>query len=368
MIYRGAPWTRSSLSSFAQPGTVSASADASFAGGRAGEGAGQLPREQERARVAGQGARPQGYLMSGGQMQATGSILSFPSSIQRPNDAELKRAKKQELMDFYQLALREKAQRGKEDITLDPLKNRAAELSLQRQRERAFTRNAVSSSILTSEEPHSPMQQDYLAQVEETRKRKVAVTVQQRAGPSREFTENAALFYGENPSAASPKGSRKMPFAASQSNQRVRSFQENSSLFYGESNAQPVLPPSSYAKPAFSGTNQSSKSFEDNKAAFYGVDRGVGNSPSLGKTVPKSTVSDPITGQVRTVSSEKPRYSPLGGPKPDIFVGKINDSPAPQTRGNAQPSYTKKSGYRPSNYNPLTGQDQDYSPYRGARF
>jgi len=301
--------------------------------------------------------------MSGVQQQVAGSIASFPSTIPRPDEEELRRAKKRELMDFYQSALREKAQRGKEDITQDPLKNRAVELSLQRQRERALTRKAVSSSILTPEKPHSPVQQDYLAQVEERRKRKVGISVPAQAAPSRGYSENAALFYGEAPS-ASPKA--KAPFAAPQNNQQVKSFQQNSALFYGESATQPVPPPST--KSAFPGSNERSRSFEENKSAFYGADKPTFGSSPLGKTLPRSTVSDPITGQVRTVSSEKPRYSPLGGPKPDIFVGKINDSPAPQTQLYAQQSYTRKSGYRPSNYNPLTGQDLDYSPYRGARF
>lgn len=367
MIYRGAPWTRSSLSSFGQPGSVSASADASFAGGRVGEEAGRLLKGKEGRGGIGQDAGMHGYPMSGVQSQAGGSILSFPSAINRPDEEELRRAKKRELMDFYQSALREKAQRGKEDITQDPLKNRAAELSLQRQRERALTRKAVSSSILTPEEPRSPMQQDYLALVEDRRKRKVEIAAP-LAAPSRGFSENAALFYGEAPS-ASPKASRKAPFAAPQTNQRIKSFQENSALFYGESPTQPILPPRPSAKLPFPVNRDQSRSYEENKAAFYGAEKpAFGNSPPLGKTLPKSTVSDPITGQVRTVSSEKPRYSPLGGPKPDLFVGKINDSPAPQTNLFAQQSYTKKSGYRPSNYNPLTGQDLDYSLYRGVRF
>lgn len=332
---------------------------------------GRLRSEQAYSGPGGLGDRTQTYQRAAVQRQPEESILSFPSAIRRPNEEELRRAKQQELMHFYHSAIKEKSLRGKEDITLDPLKHRAAEVSLQYQRERALTRKAVSSSILAADEPPpTPQRQDYLAQVQDMRKRKVELTVAAPAYPTRAYQENAALFYGEPPSASSPKAYPKATFSPPQNNQKVKSFAENSALFYGENSSQTVIPPK--ITPVRSG--ESRRSLEENKALFYGVEKAndpgsLIATPILGKTVPKSTVSDPITGQIRTISSEKPRYAPLGGPKLGVFVGKINDSPAPPASSLFnQPSYTKKSGYRPSNYNPLTGQELGFSPFNGARY
>ena len=422
MIAKGAPWTRSSLSTF---GNGAASYEAySAAPSRPDPYSGpqqlrppasnpysNLPKPPESR------AQPSGF--------SSGSILSFPSSQQRPGEAEQRRAQKQELFDFYQAAMREKAQRGKDDVASDPLKARAGELSLQYERERARVRKAIGASILSSDASANegrrggnsfsvPAQDSRsrgnpIEDIENLRRRKVQgePTFSLKSSNSvKSYQENAALFYGEPPQAALTPAK----LAPVLPQKGTSSLQENAAKFYGEASTESKYTP---PRPAFDSIPQSrpsqppqQRSFEENKAAFFGADGGdqrqfnrntsvlnagkppssvdlnkavflgdgqqqtFSTSPILGKTVPKSTISDPITGVVRTVSSQRTRFQPLGKEKPDVFVGKINDSPAPTADiYGSQPSFTKKSGNKPYSYNPLTGQDYEYgagNPFRGS--
>jgi hypothetical protein len=74
----------------------------------------------------------------------------------------------------------------------------------------------------------------------------------------------------------------------------------------------------------------------------------------LAKTVPKTLMSDPITGAVRSVPS-RGRILSLGNYKPETIAGKINYSPPPKSVFLDQPNYGKKIP-RKVIFNPLTGE------------
>lgn len=100
---------------------------------------------------------------------------------------------------------------------------------------------------------------------------------------------------------------------------------------------------------------------------FYGVDEGSasmdlslggspGRSPSrLAKTVPKTVMSDPITGAVRNIPASRQRIQSLGNQRPVFVSGKINDAPPPHSVFAEQPNFGKKVP-RKVFFNPLTGE------------
>lgn len=100
---------------------------------------------------------------------------------------------------------------------------------------------------------------------------------------------------------------------------------------------------------------------------FYGVDEtnasldlslggSPGRSPSrLAKTVPKTVMSDPITGAVRNIPASRQRIQSLGNQRPVYVSGKINDAPPPHSVFAEQPNFGKKIP-RKVFFNPLTGE------------
>ena len=106
--------------------------------------------------------------------------------------------------------------------------------------------------------------------------------------------------------------------------------------------------------------------FKQSACKFYGVDEqsyqldpinaSLGRSPSrLAKTIPKTTLTDPITGAVRNIPGSRQRIHSLGNQRPVYISGKINDSPPPPSVFAEQPNFGKKVP-RKVFFNPLTGE------------
>lgn len=116
------------------------------------------------------------------------------------------------------------------------------------------------------------------------------------------------------------------------------------------------------------GTKEISADMRDAVNRFYGVDEmsvppadlSMGGLPArspsrLAKTVPKTVMSDPITGAVRNIPASRQRIQSLGNQRPVYVSGKINDSPPPQSVFGEQPNFGKKIP-RKVFFNPLTGE------------
>jgi hypothetical protein len=113
------------------------------------------------------------------------------------------------------------------------------------------------------------------------------------------------------------------------------------------------------------GPKEVSSEMRDAANRFYGVDDAnasfdfggsPGRSPSrLAKTVPKTVMSDPITGAVRNIPASRQRIQSLGNQRPVYVSGKINDAPPPHSVFAEQPNFGKKIP-RKVFFNPLTGE------------
>ncbi|OMJ66773.1 hypothetical protein SteCoe_36267 [Stentor coeruleus] len=88
---------------------------------------------------------------------------------------------------------------------------------------------------------------------------------------------------------------------------------------------------------------------------FRQIDSVYSNNPRFAKTNLKSISHDPITGAISNYSVNRPKPRPLGTKPPEVFPGKIYDSP-PQIQ--YEPPKNTKKAPRTQIFNPLTFETQ----------
>lgn len=88
---------------------------------------------------------------------------------------------------------------------------------------------------------------------------------------------------------------------------------------------------------------------------FRQIDSVYSNNPRFAKTNLKSISHDPITGAISNYSVNRPKPRPLGTKPPEVFPGKIYDSP-PQVQ--YEPPKNTKKAPRTQIFNPLTFETQ----------
>lgn len=119
-----------------------------------------------------------------------------------------------------------------------------------------------------------------------------------------------------------------------------RTFEANLSRFYGSDS------------PSQGYTEAVDRFFGSGDAEASGSD---GSPPRFFKTLPRSTLIDPITGLVRMYPIHRGRIQSLGRAKPVEVTGKISESPPPKSVYHEQPRFEKNLPRRMI-FNPLTGE------------
>jgi hypothetical protein len=107
----------------------------------------------------------------------------------------------------------------------------------------------------------------------------------------------------------------------------------------------------------FYGYDSSTQDYTEAAGRFFGSgDAEASGSPSrFLKTLPRSTLIDPITGLVRIYPIHRQRLQSLGRAKPVQVTAKISDSPPPRSVYHEQPRFEKNIPRRMI-FNPLTGE------------
>jgi hypothetical protein len=123
-------------------------------------------------------------------------------------------------------------------------------------------------------------------------------------------------------------------------------FEMNLKNFFGVDEANPGQ---------HNGLREASPGELPSSSEFKQIETQSGKASRFAKTNLKSLCHDPITGTINNYVVDRPKPRPLGTKPPDVFPGKINDSP-PQ--GDYEfPKFTKKAP-RNQIFNPLTGETQ----------
>ena len=119
-----------------------------------------------------------------------------------------------------------------------------------------------------------------------------------------------------------------------------RTFEANLSRFYG------------YDSPSQGYTEAVGRFFGSGDTEAAGSD---GSPPRFFKTLPRSTLLDPITGLVRLYPVHRGRLQSLGRAKAVEVTGKVSESPPPKSVYHEQPRFEKNIPRRMI-FNPLTGE------------
>ena len=105
----------------------------------------------------------------------------------------------------------------------------------------------------------------------------------------------------------------------------------------------------------FYGYDSSTQDYTEAAGRFFGNGEASGSPSRFLKTLPRTTLIDPITGLVRIYPIHRERIQSLGRAKPVQVTAKISDSPPPRSVYHDHPRFEKNIPRRML-FNPLTGE------------